>query len=109
VCRSNPKTWRPAAPYYNSRLLRSRIEDISGNSVFYKDETGAIFHTYSNYSRGGEDFMGIYRILEATPKGRNEHGPHFSLTDWARPHNMYGKGGEVAANGRYTPPVSCCM
>jgi predicted dithiol-disulfide oxidoreductase (DUF899 family) len=85
------------------------IEDISGNSVFYKDESGNIFHTYSNYSRGGEDFLGIYRILEVTPKGRNEHGPYFSLTDWARPHNMYGKGGEVAPTGRYTPPVSCCM
>ena len=83
--------------------------DISGNSVFFKDEAGDVFHTYSNYSRGGEDFMAVYRILEATPHGRNEHGPHFSLTDWARPHNMYGKGGEVAPNGRYTPPVSCCM
>ncbi len=85
------------------------IEDISGNSVFYRDESGAIFHTYSNYARGGEDFMAIYRILEVTPKGRNENGPHFSLTDWARPHNMYGKGGEVAPNGRFTPPGSCCM
>jgi predicted dithiol-disulfide oxidoreductase (DUF899 family) len=85
------------------------IEDISGNSVFYKDESGAIYHTYSNYARGGEDFMAIYRILEVMPKGRNENGPHFSLTDWARPHDMYGKGGEVAANGRFTPPVSCCM
>lgn len=85
------------------------IEDISGNSVFHKDESGAIYHTYSNYSRGGEDFLGIYRILEVTPKGRNEHGPHASMTDWVRPHNMYGKGGEVAPNGRYTPPVSCCM
>jgi predicted dithiol-disulfide oxidoreductase (DUF899 family) len=83
--------------------------DISGNSVFYKDESGAVYHTYSNYSRGGGDFMAIYRVLEITPKGRNENGPHFSLTDWARPHNMYGKGGEVAANGRFTPPASCCM
>jgi hypothetical protein len=53
--------------------------------------------------------MTIYRLLEATPKGRNEHGPHFSLADWVRPNNMYGKGGEVAPNGRFTPPVSCCM
>lgn len=28
---------------------------------------------------------------------------------WVRPNNMYGKGGEVAPNGRFTPPVSCCM
>jgi len=104
-----PEDMAAGRAYYNYGYCNPGIEDISGNSVFYKDEAGTIFHTYSNYSRGGEDFMGIYRILEATPKGRNEHGPFFSLTDWARPHNMYGKGGEVAANGRYTPPVSCCM
>jgi predicted dithiol-disulfide oxidoreductase (DUF899 family) len=85
------------------------LEDISGNSVFYRDEAGDIFHTYSTYSRGGEDFLGIYRILEATPLGRNESGPFNSMVDWVRPHNMYGKGGDVEANGRYTPPVSCCM
>ena len=95
--------------YYNYGYCDPGIEDISGNSVFYKDESGAIFHTYSNYARGGEDFLGIYRILEVTPKGRNEHGPHHSMTDWVRPNNMYGKGGEVAPNGRFTPPVSCCM
>ena len=85
-----------------------RPEELAAG-VFYKDESGTIFHTYSNYARGGEDFLGIYRILEITPKGRNEHGPYYSLTDWARPHDMYGKGGEVAPNGRFTPPVSCCM
>jgi predicted dithiol-disulfide oxidoreductase (DUF899 family) len=95
--------------YYNFQYCDPGIEDISGNSVFHRDASGAIYHTYSNYGRGGEDFMAIYRILEATPLGRNEHGPHFALTDWARPHNMYGKGGEVAPNGRYTPPHSCCM
>ena len=95
--------------YYNYGYCDPGIEDISGNSVFYKDESGAIYHTYSNYARGGEDFLGIYRILEVTPKGRNEHGPHNSMTDWVRPNNMYGKGGEVAPNGRFTPPVSCCM
>jgi predicted dithiol-disulfide oxidoreductase (DUF899 family) len=77
--------------------------------VFYKDESGAVYHTYSNYSRGGDDFMTIYRVLEITPKGRRENGPHFSLTDWARPRTMYGKGSEVATDGRFTSPVSCCM
>ena len=104
-----PEDMAAGRAYFNYAHGDPGIEDISGNSVFYKDASGAIFHTYSNYSRGGEDFMGIYRILEAMPKGRNEHGPHYSLTDWVRPHNMYGKGGEVAPNGRFTPPVSCCM
>jgi len=29
---------------------------LSGRSVFYKDATGAVFHTYSAYARGGENF-----------------------------------------------------
>jgi predicted dithiol-disulfide oxidoreductase (DUF899 family) len=95
--------------FYNYAHCDPGIEDISGNSVFCRNDAGEIFHTYSNYARGGEDFLGIYRILEATPLGRNENGPYYSLTDWVRPHNMYGKGGEVAPSGRYTPSVSCCM
>jgi predicted dithiol-disulfide oxidoreductase (DUF899 family) len=95
--------------FYNYQYCDPGIEDQAGYSAFYQDPTGDIFHTYSTFARGGEDFLGIYRILEVTAKGRNEQGPHFSLTDWARPHDMYGKGGEVAPTGRYTPPVSCCM
>jgi predicted dithiol-disulfide oxidoreductase (DUF899 family) len=84
------------------------IEDLSGNSVFYKDESGQIFHTYSTFGRGGEEFLGIYRFLDATPKGREENGPYHSLPDWARPRNMYGKGGTVEATGRYhQPPCGC--
>jgi predicted dithiol-disulfide oxidoreductase (DUF899 family) len=94
--------------FYNYRESDVGLEDIAGNSAFIRDDSGTIFHTYSSYSRGGEDFLAIYRILETMPKGRNEHGPFKSMVDWARPHNMYGKGGEVQPNGRYTPPASCC-
>jgi predicted dithiol-disulfide oxidoreductase (DUF899 family) len=84
----------------------AKIQDLSGHSMFYKNEAGEIFHTYSRYGRGGEEGMGIYGILDAMPKGRNENGPNYSLGDWARPRNMYGKGGEVEANGRYHAPGS---
>jgi len=80
------------------------VQDLSGRSVFYKDEAGKIFHTYSAYSRGGEEVLGIYGILDSMPKGRNETGPYHSLGDWARPRNMYGKGGEVEGNGRFHAP-----
>jgi len=83
------------------------IEDLSGDSVFYKDDAGQIFHTYSTFGRGGEEFLGIYRFLDATPKGREENGPYHSLTDWARPRNMYGKGGTVEPTGRYQPACAC--
>jgi len=84
------------------------VQDLSGRSVFYKNEAGEIYHTYSAYGRGGEEVLGIYGILDTMPKGRNETGPNHSLTDWARPRNMYGKGGEVERNGRYHAPSCGC-
>lgn len=84
------------------------IQDLSGSSVFYQNDAGEIFHTYSAYARGGEQVLGIYGILDAMPKGRNERGPYHSLTDWARPRDMYGRGGTVEANGRYHAPNCGC-
>jgi predicted dithiol-disulfide oxidoreductase (DUF899 family) len=82
--------------------------DLSGDSVFIKDEGGEIFHTYSTYGRGGEQFLGIYGYFDVTPKGRAENGPFHSLPDWARPHNMYGRGGTVTGMGRYHPADCGC-
>ena len=58
-------------------------EDLSGNSVFFKNEQGEIFHTYSTFGRGGEQFLGIYGFFDVLPKGREENGPTYSLPDWA--------------------------
>src|SRR5215468_5506176 len=74
------------------------LQDLSGHSVFYRNETGEIFHTYSTFARGSEEFLGIYRFLDVMPKGRNENGPYHSLTDWARPHDKYGADGIVEGN-----------
>jgi len=84
------------------------LEDHSGDSVFFKDDAGQIFHTYSTFGRGGEEFLGIYRYLDVMPKGRNEHGPFRTLGDWVRPRNMYNKGGSVEANGRYHQAACAC-
>jgi predicted dithiol-disulfide oxidoreductase (DUF899 family) len=82
--------------------------DLSGDSVFFKDEDGRIFHTYSTFGRGAEPFLATFSFLDVTPRGRNETGPHHSLGDWVRPHDMYGQGGSVEANGRYHPPACGC-
>jgi predicted dithiol-disulfide oxidoreductase (DUF899 family) len=85
------------------------LQDLSGNSVFFKNASGEIFLTYSTFGRGGEQFLGIYGLLDVLPKGRNENGPNHALGDWARPHNMYGQGGTVEVNGRYhAPACGCC-
>src|SRR5262249_42075600 len=94
--------------YYNYCYMDPRLEDLSGDSVFFKNDSGEIFHTYSTYGRGGEEFLGAYRFLDVTPKGRNENGPYHSLADWVRLRNMYGKGGTVEGNGRYHAPSCAC-
>lgn len=64
-------------------------EEMSGVSVFYKDEAGQTFHTYSTFARGDELVDTAYMYLDLTPKGRNETGPHFNLMDWVRHHDRY--------------------
>ena len=75
-------------------------EEVSGLSVFYKDASGNIFHTYSCYARGDEKAVGAYMLLDMTPKGRNET-VNGNLTDWVRHHDKYGAGGLVDITGRY--------
>jgi predicted dithiol-disulfide oxidoreductase (DUF899 family) len=59
--------------------------------VFYKDEAGDIFHTYSTYARGLDTFVGTYQFLDVVPKGRDEDGLAFSMS-WVRHHDNYGDG-----------------
>jgi predicted dithiol-disulfide oxidoreductase (DUF899 family) len=76
--------------YYSYEMTETSMEELPGSSVFYKDEKGDIYHTYSNYARGGEVVLGAYMLLDMTPKGRNETGPHYNLMDWVRRHDEYG-------------------
>jgi predicted dithiol-disulfide oxidoreductase (DUF899 family) len=78
--------------YYNYEMIDAQGEDLHGYSVFFKDEGGAIFHTYSSYARGGERLLGAYAFLDVTPKGREENGPNHNLMDWIRRHDEYGSG-----------------
>jgi predicted dithiol-disulfide oxidoreductase (DUF899 family) len=100
-------TGRATYNYGHTQEWMAQIQDLSGRSVFYKNDAGEIFHTYSAYGRGGEDVLGIYAILDSMPKGRNETIQH-ALCDWARPRNMYGKGGTTEPNGRYHAPACGC-
>jgi predicted dithiol-disulfide oxidoreductase (DUF899 family) len=103
-----PEDMAAGNAYYNYRRTNPGVEDLSGSSVFFKDDAGQIFHTYSSYARGDEQFLGAYAILDVMPKGRNENGPYHSLADWVRPKNMYAKNGTVEANGRYHAPACAC-
>lgn len=91
--------------FYNFEVrdLPFNIEEMSGVSVFYKDASGDIFHTYSCHARGDEGGLTTYFYLDLTPKGRDENGPTYSLADWVRHHDRYEAGGHVAPSGRYIP------
>ncbi|MEO9191595.1 MAG: thioredoxin family protein [Acetobacteraceae bacterium] len=74
---------------YNYERREIGSDEMSGMSVFLKDATGDIFHTYSCYARGADSLIGAYSLLDLTPKGRAETGPNHNLTDWVRRHDRY--------------------
>ena len=84
----SPEQVASGKAYYNYELRDVGIDELSGRSVFYRDEAGDIFHTYSSYARGGELFLGSYAVLDITPKGRDET-TNGNLTDWVRHHDRY--------------------
>jgi predicted dithiol-disulfide oxidoreductase (DUF899 family) len=52
-------------------VIRSS-EDMMGASIFARNDSGEIFHTYSTHARGIENLMGAFMWLDLTPKGRHE-------------------------------------
>ncbi len=75
--------------YYNYGVNGFPSEEAPGISVFAKDASGAIFHTYSTYARGGEPIIAAYALLDMVPKGRAEDGLPWPMA-WVRHHDRYG-------------------
>jgi len=74
--------------YYNYDTSGFPREEAPGISVFYKDEAGDVFHTYSSYARGPEFLIGAYSYLDLVPKGRDENTVPFTMA-WIRHHDRY--------------------
>jgi predicted dithiol-disulfide oxidoreductase (DUF899 family) len=68
-----------------SEKLEDEAEDVPGYSCFLRDGD-EIFHTYSAYSRGTEQTVSAYALLDMTAFGRSE--------DWEEP-----KGRAMALHG----------
>ncbi|WP_193187570.1 DUF899 domain-containing protein [Nisaea sediminum] len=71
---------------YNYGAVIEKARDLFGASIFVKDEDGAVFHTYSTFSRGAELLIGAFNWLDLAPKGRNETDGTMS---WVRLHDEY--------------------
>ncbi len=71
---------------YNYRKQPYFIDELQSVSVFYKNDQGEIFHTYSTYSRGIDILNGAYNYIDLSPKGRNEGD---GIMNWLRRHDQY--------------------
>ena len=97
--------------YYNFQKGFFPSEEGPGVSVFFKDEKGDVFHTYSSYGRGVEPLMGVYEYMDRAPLGRHEEGLPFPMA-WRRHHDKYEQDyyGDSAATEKKAMSAggSCC-
>ena len=75
--------------YYNYTMTEFPSEEAPGLSAFYKDPSGAVYHTYSTYARGLDMLVGAYNYLDLAPKGRDEADLPWTMA-WVRHHDRYG-------------------
>ena len=86
--------------YYNYAVGGFPQDEAPGLSVFYKDEDGEIFHTFSAYARGLDILVGAYNFLDFAPKGRDEDGLAFTMS-WVRHHDRYEDNYAVDSKAHY--------
>ena len=81
-----PEEMEAKRAMYNYALRDPLAREREGHSIFYRDESGAIFHTYSCYDRGNDKLNIHYHYLDLVPKGRDEggRGPY-----WVRRRDEY--------------------
>jgi len=97
--------------YYNFDNRGFPSDEGPGASIFYKDENGTIFHTYSAYARGLDILVGTYNFLDLVPKGRDEEGLAFTMS-WVRHHDKYTDVSMIDPARTYVHPkvsgAACC-
>ena len=67
--------------FYNYEHRKFPLSEAPGISVFYKDDAGAIFHTYSCYGRGLDAVNGAYQLLDLGPKEEEIPDIRFRLAE----------------------------
>jgi predicted dithiol-disulfide oxidoreductase (DUF899 family) len=51
----------------------------------------ALLAKEKEFTRQRDHLITTHMVLDLTPKGRNETGPHHNLMDWVRRHDEYDK------------------
>jgi len=67
-----PEERKRGTAVYNFRAGDPGGDEREGVSVFYKGESGKLFHTYSTYARGIDLQNTAYNYIDLVPKGRDE-------------------------------------
>jgi predicted dithiol-disulfide oxidoreductase (DUF899 family) len=83
-----PEELEKGEMYYNYRVGKFGRDEAPGLSVFHRDASGTIFHTYSCYGRGLDMLNGAYHHLDVLPKGRDEAGLTYPQ-EWVNHHDKY--------------------
>jgi predicted dithiol-disulfide oxidoreductase (DUF899 family) len=91
-----PEQLKSGDKVYNFGTVGFHVEEAPGISVFYRDEAGNIFHTYSCFARGLDMMNAAYHYLDLTPLGRHEEGLPYPM-DWVRLRDNYQPASEKAA------------
>lgn len=82
----DPEVGKSGTADYNYGTIGRVGEEMPGVSVFYRDDEGEIYHTYSAYSRGIDILNGAYNYIDLTPKGRDEAR---GIMAWLRRRDQY--------------------
>lgn len=72
---------------YNFGLNDIGMEEMPGLTVFARGPEGAVYRTYSTYSRGLDLLIGAYNLLDLVPKGRDEDSE--APMKWVCHHDRY--------------------
>jgi len=94
--------------FYNYELTTFPSDERPGISVFRKNDSGQVFHTYSSYGRGLDILIGAYNLLDIAPNGRDEAGLKYGMA-WVRHRDKYAA--DSKPREKYEEPKisdSCC-
>ena len=84
----SPDEMEKGEVYYNYTMTRFPADEAPAISVFYKDDDGEVYHTYSCYARGLDMLNGAYHYMDLAPKGRDEDGLPNTMA-WLRRRDQY--------------------
>jgi len=83
-----PEENQSKTAFFNYSKTDAGMPDREGISVFCRDGSGSIFHTYSCFARGIDMMNAAYHFLDLVPKGRDEEALKAPQA-WVRYHDRY--------------------